>query len=186
MNPVLAAQLRRQWALVTAAGVFLLFIALHLVGFQPALRRYQAAIKQAGELGLALDPDQAPRMMPARVFALLADNALPAATADEQGGSGELTAVLLDEVTRMASTHGMDVIATEPGATARLPRAVQVRAHLRMSCTFGEFVAFLDDLNRSGRLISVDRFSMQSVSPGRQMLDLWLTRYVLKQTGGRR
>jgi hypothetical protein len=80
----------------------------------------------------------------------------------------------------------MDVIATEPGATARLPRAVQVRAHLRVTCTFGEFVAFLDDLSRSGRLISVDRFGLQSTSSGRQTLDLWLTRYVLKQTGGRR
>jgi hypothetical protein len=186
MNPVLAAQLRRQWPLVTAATVFLLFIALHLAAFQPALRRYQGVLKQAGDLGLALDPEHAPRMMPARVFAMLSDNSLPAAAADEQGSSGELTALLLDDITRLASKHGMDVIATEPGATARLPHAVQVRAHLRVSCSYGGFVAFLDDLSRSGRLISVDRFSMLSVSPGRQMLDLWLTRYVLKQTGGRR
>jgi hypothetical protein len=186
MNPVLAAQLRRQWPLATAAAVFLFFIALHLAGFQPALHRYQRILKQAGDLGLALDPDHVPRMMPARVFAMLADNSLPAAAADEQGGSGELTAALLDDVTRLASKHGMTVIATEPGATARLPRAVQVRAHVRVSCSYGGFVAFLEDLNRSGHLISVDRFSMLSVSPGRQMLDLWLTRYVLKQTGARR
>lgn len=186
MNPVLAAQLRRQWSLVTAVVVFLLFLVLHLAAFQPALRHYQAALKQAGNMGLALDPDQAPRMMPARVFALLSDNSLPAATADQQGGSGELTALLLDEITRLASKHGMEVITTEQGATARLPRAVQVRAHLRVSCSYAEFVSFLDDLSRSGRLISVDRFSLLTVSPGRQMLDLWVTRYVLKQTGARR
>jgi hypothetical protein len=182
MNPVLAAQLRRQWPLVTAAVVFLLFIALHLTTFKPALHRYQAALKRASDTGMPLDPDQAPRMMPARVYALLADNALPAAAADQQGDSGELASLLLAEVTRLASKDGMEVIATEPGPTARLPRAVQVRAHLRVSCSYGEFVAFLDDLSRSGRLISVDRFSLLSGQPGRQVLDLWLTRYVLKQT----
>ena len=186
MNPVLAAQLRRQWPLVSAAAVFLLFTLLHLAAFQPALRRYQAALKQAGEIGVSLDMDSAPPMMPARVFALLSDNSLPAAAAERQGGSGELTANLLDDISRLASKHGMDVIATEPGAITKLPRAVQVRAHVRVNCSFGEFVAFLDDLSRSGRFIAVDRFSLLSVATGGRMLDLWVTRYVLKQTGARR
>jgi type II secretion system (T2SS) protein M len=186
MDPVLLAQLRRQWPIGTALVVFLLFLALHAVAFQPALQRYQRVVKQAADMGVAADPDQAPRMMPARVFALLSDNSMPAATADQQSGSGELTSTLLEDVTRVASKNGMRVIATEPGATARLPRAVQVRAHVRVTCSYGEFVAFLDDLSRSGKLISVDRFSMVSVSPGRQTLDLWLTRYVIKQTAAPR
>jgi len=186
MNPLLAAQIRRQWTLATAGGVLLLFLVLHLLAFQPALRRYQAAVKQAADLGLTLDPDRAPRMMPARVFALLSDNSLPAAAADRQGSSGELTSATLEEISRLAGQHGMNIIAAEPGVTARLPRAVQVRAHLRASCSYREFVAFLDDLNRSGRLVSVDRFTLMSVSSGRQTLDLWVTRYVLKQTGARR
>jgi len=80
----------------------------------------------------------------------------------------------------------MNIIAAEPGVTTRLPHAVQVRAHLRASCSYGEFVEFLDDLTRSGRLTAVDRFSLMSVTPGRQTLDLWVTRYVLKQTGAKR
>ena len=183
MNPLLVAQLRRRWQLVIAAALFLLFILLHLAAFQPALRRYQSALKRATDTGMPLDPDRAPRMMPARVFALLSDNSLPAAAADKQSNSGELTAALLDDISRLASKHGMDVIATEPGAATRLPHSAQVRAHLRINCSYGEFVAFLDDLSRSGRLISVDRFSLMPVSSGQRMLDLWVTRYVLKQSG---
>jgi hypothetical protein len=186
MNPVLAAQIRRQWPLVTAAVVFLLFIPLHLLAFQPVLKRYQRAVKQASDLGMPLDPDQTTHMMPARVFALLSDNSLPAAAAEQQGSSGELTASLIDDISRIAARHGMDVIATEPGVTVRLPKLVQVRAHVRANCSYGEFVAFLDELSRSGRLISVDRFSLISVAPGRRMLDLWATRCVLKQTGERK
>jgi hypothetical protein len=186
MDPVLVAQFRRQWQIVLAVGVFVLFMVLHLATFQPSALRYQRAVKLAADLGMASDPEQTTRMMPARVFALLSDNSMPAATADQQGSSGELTSTMLEEITRLASKNGMKLIATEPGATARLPRAVQVRAHLRVTCSYGDFVAFLDDLSRSGRLISVDRFSMTTVSPGRQTLDLWLTRYVLKQTAGRR
>jgi hypothetical protein len=182
MNPLQLAQLRSQWALLTAAAVFLLFLSLHFLAFQPALRRYQAAVKRAGDQGLVLDPDSAPRLMPARVFALVSDNSLPDAAADQRSASGELASSTLEDITRLAGQHGMKVVAAEPGVTARLPRAVQVRAHLRVSCTFGEFVTFLDALSRSGRLVSVDRFSLNSVSPGRQTLDLSVTRYVLKQT----
>ena len=185
MNPVLAAQLRKQWPLVAAAVIFLLFIPIHLLAFQPALHRYQAALQRAAETGMPLDPERAPHMMPARVFALLSDNSLPADVADRQSNSGELASNLIDDLSRTASKHGMDVIATEPGATTRMTRAVLVRAHIRVSCSYGAFVAFLDDLSRSGRLISVDRFSLLPVSSGGRMLDMWVTRYVLKQTGDR-
>jgi len=183
MNPLLVAQLRRHWTLVTACVVFVAFLIIHLLAFQPALGRYRAAVKRAADMGLTLDAGDAPRMMPARVFALLSDNSLPAEAAEQQGGSGELGSTTLEMITRLASQNGMSVIGAEPGVTSRLPRAVQIRAHVRVSCTYNQFLAFLDDLSRSGRLVSVDRFSMTSMNPGRETLDLWLTRYVLKQTG---
>ena len=37
-----------------------------------------------------------------------------------------------------------------------------------------------DDLSRSGSLISVDRFSMVEDREGHSVLDLWVTRYVIK------
>ena len=67
----------------------------------------------------------------------------------------------------------MAVLATEPGTTVRMPNAVQARAHVRASCGYGEFVAFLDELSHSGRLISVDRFTLTAIAPGRRMLDMW-------------
>jgi hypothetical protein len=181
MDPILVAQLRRQWVPVIGVIVFLLFLVAHLLWFQPAVKRYQAALKRAGDMGITLDPSHTPRMMPARVFALLSNNSLPEAVADAQGNSGELAASLLEEITQLASRHRMDVAEAEPGATSQLPRGVQVRARLRLTCSYQEFVDFLDDLNRSGRLISVDRFNLTSGPPGQHVLELWLTRYVLKQ-----
>src|SRR5439155_22479333 len=100
-----------------------------------------------------------------------------------QSNSGVPASYLIDDVSRTASKHGMDVIATEPGATTRMTRAVLVRAHIRVSCSYGAFVAFLDDLSRSGRLISVDRCSLLPVSSGGRMLDMRVTRYVPNQAG---
>jgi hypothetical protein len=185
MDPVLLAQLRRQWPLVGAVLVFVIFVLVHFIVFQPSLSHYRASLRKAGDMGLSLEPAQAPRMMPARVFALLSDNALPTETAEAQGNSGELTASLIAEVSRLAGKHGMEVAATEPGATTQQPRSVQVRAHVRVNGSYGEFVGFLDDLSRSGRLISVDKFSLTATEPGRHLLDLWVTRYVLKQSRDR-
>lgn len=64
MNPVLAATLRRHWPFVGAAGLFAIFMFVHQVFFEPAAKRYEVAVKKASELGLALDPTDAPAMMP--------------------------------------------------------------------------------------------------------------------------
>lgn len=184
INPLLAAQLRRNWPLVGAALVFALFLAIHLAVFQPAAGRYQAAMRSATELGMAMDPSQPPRIMPPRVFALLSENSLPPGEAVEKGNSGALAALLLEDVTRLTGKCGMDVMATEPGATAQQGRSVQVRAYLRANCSYDEYVRFLDELGRSGMLISIDRFTLTSAGPGRHALDLWVTRLVLKQQPG--
>src|SRR5262249_13202192 len=120
-------------------------------------------------------------------FALVTDNSMPAADAVSRGNSGALTGALLEDLTRLTSRHQMQVVAAEPGATVQEQSSVQVRAHLKMNATYAEFLGFLDDLTRDGTLIAVDRFAMVSSGPGRHPLDLWVTRYILKQqTGGHR
>jgi Type II secretion system (T2SS), protein M subtype b len=186
MNAVLMAQLRRNWPVAGAVVVFLLFLVIHLTSFRPAVARYQKAIKEAGDLGMPLDPNYSPRLIPPRVFALLAENSLPAGIAEQRGASGELTSQLLDDISHIASKHGVEVTATEPGATVHQPKAVQVRAHLRANCSFAQFVGFVDDLSQGNSLVAIDRFSLANGPGSRRMLDLWVTRYILKQTGTRK
>ena len=186
MNPLLIAQLRRQWILTLALLMLAGFLAVHRLIFEPTARRYQAALQQATNAGLTLDPDRPPRLIPPRVLALLSENALPAKQAEEDGSSGALTAQLLEDLTRLCSEHGMEVTATEPGATVRQPKSIQVRAHVHIQCSYGEFLSFLDTMSRNNKLIAVDRFALVGVAPGRHSLDLWITRYVLKQAGAPR
>jgi len=184
INPVLSAQIRRNWQVVVSIIVFVLFVLVHLVIFRPNSQRLVTGLKRAGDLGLALDPDRSPPVMPPRVLALVTDNALPASSASAE--SGTLTADLLEELTQLTTRRGMQVLVTDPGTTAIEAKAVQVRAHLRIRCSFGQFIAFLDDLGGSNRLISVDRFALVAGESSRDILDLWVTRYILKQASGRR
>jgi hypothetical protein len=185
MNRVLLVKLRHYWQLSAAAAVFLLFMASHVLIFEPAARRMRTVLERAEKLGFALDPNRVPRMMPPRVLALLSNNAMTAQVAKERVDSGVLTAALLEEVTRVATRCGMKITATDPGASTQQPRAVLVRARLRMRCSFGEFVSFLDELSRSGVLISVERFMLVGDSPGDHELEVSVARYVLKQDAGR-
>jgi len=185
LSPILVAQLRRNWPLVGSIVVFLLFLVVHLTVFQTAASRYRLAIKQAADMGMSLDASEMPRIMPPRVFALLSDNSLPAAEAVQKSNSGTLASNLLEDVTRLTSHAGMEVMATEPGAIAQQTKSVQVKAYLRVSCSYSQFIKFLDELGNSGMLISVDRFSVVSAGSNRLVLDLWVTRYILKQMGGR-
>ena len=183
IGPVLSAQLRRQWQLVAAILVLLVFIAVHLLIFQPNQRRLESALQRAADLGMALDPDRPAPVMPPRVLALVTDNALPASVGNE---TGALTAALLEDLTQLTTRHRIQVQATEPGVIVQEPKATQVRAHLRIQCSFAQFVAFLDDLAHSNRLIAVDRFALATTTTGRNEMDLWVTRYIIKQTPGKR
>ena len=185
MNPVWAASLRRHWTTVGALGLFLAFNLTHLLGFRPSAQRYEAALKKAGDMGLALRPEAAPAVLPPRVFALLTDNALPAGAALNQGNSGALTAELLGDLTRLTSKHGIDALLTEPGPVTQQPQSVQVRAHLKLRCKYPEFVAFLDDLSRGRTLLAVDRFTVTALPSGGEMIEVWVSRYILKQEQGR-
>ncbi len=185
MNALLLESLRRRWPLIGALAVGVIFSIAHLALFQPAARRYEVVLRHAGEMGLAFDPDQAPQSLPPRVFALLADNALPAATAQERGSSGALAATLIEDFTRLAGEHGMEAVSTEPGLVTQLPASVVVRAHLRLRCRYRQFVELLDDLARHGTLYAVDRFTLVPQDADHQMLEMWVSRYVLKQPGGK-
>ncbi|TMQ69070.1 MAG: hypothetical protein E6K80_12915 [Candidatus Eisenbacteria bacterium] len=124
--------------------------------------------------------------MPPRVLALLTDNSIPASGSAMGQESGAMTAGLLEDLTQLTTRHGLQVLATEPGANVQEAHAVQVRAHLKIRCSFAEFAAFLDDLSRGPRLIAIDRFDFVTGNGGEPVLDLWVTRYILKQTEGRR
>ena len=186
INPILSATLRRHWPLIGAIVILLIFTVTDQLFFAPAVRRYQKAVKQASELGMPIDPGTAPAVLPPRLFALLSDNALPAAEAQDRGNSGELAAQLLEDLTGLMSRHGIQVIATEPGTVSQQPNSVQVRAHLKIRARYGQFVDLLGELAHNNRLYSVDRFQMSADESGSQLLELWMSRYVLKQSRGAR
>jgi hypothetical protein len=186
INPIWVAVLRRHWPLIGALGIYAVFTLTHQFLFLPAAQRYQRAVKQASDLGMPLNPGSAPAMLPPRLFALLSDNALPAAEAQEQGNSGELTAQLLEDLTTLMSRHGIQVIATEPGTVSQQPNSVQIRAHLRLRCTYHAYLTMLEDLARSNKLFAIDRFMLDADETGNQSIEVWVSRYILKRSQGNR
>ncbi len=186
IHPLWAAALRRYWPLLGMAGVLAFMIVAERVAFTPTVQKYRLAEKAATEMGLATE-DTPPAILPPRLFALLTDNALPAAEAQDQGNSGVLTAQLLEDLTGLIRTRGVQVVSTEPGPVSQFPQAVQVRARLKLRCSYASFVGLLDELDRSEKLLAVDRFVM-TAEPGTsaQFLELWISRYVLKRGATKR
>lgn len=185
INPLWLAAMKRQWPLVGAIFLFLLFTLVHVLAFQPTVARYEQAVRRAGELGVSEDPATTTQVMPPRVFAMLAENAMAPADAQRDADSGAMSAALLEDLTRIASRQGLEVLSTEPGPVVQAANAVHVRARLQLAGDYFEFVGFLRALAQSGRLYAVDRFSFQSSSRG-DLVEVWLSRYVLKQSGASR
>lgn len=185
MNPYLLERGRRNAPIIATVGALLVFLGVHFAVFAPHAARLQNATRRAHAHGISLDPDNQPVLMPPRVVALVSRNALPERQALALGNSGELTADLIAELTEIANRSGLDVTATEPGAAAQQGGAVHVRARVRASGSYVQFVHLLDALARGPHLISVDRFEMSHTERGRQQLELWVTRYVIKRPGGR-
>ena len=131
---------------------------------------------------MPLDATGAPPVTSARVAALLADNSLNAAVAEEQGTSGALTADLLDDVTRLVAKCHLEVVATEQGLVTQLPSSVQVRAHLKLRGRYAAFVDLLGELSRSGDLVAVDRFTLLAGAAGGQDIEVWTSQLILKRT----
>jgi hypothetical protein len=184
MSPYWMSLARRNWQALAALLVFLVFAAVHAAAFRPVLARYLKDVKQAVELGMPLDATGAPPVTSARVAALLADNSLNAAVAEEQGTSGALTAGLLDEVTRLVAKCGLELVGTEQGLVTQLPGSVEVRAHLKLQGRYAAFVDLLGGLSRSETLVTVDRFTLKEGQEEGQDIELWLTQHLLTRTRG--
>lgn len=184
MDPIQVAWVRRHWQVVGAIAVLAGFSALHLLWFGPVLARYQRAQRDASALGMALDPAELAPMLPPRLFALISDNSLPAGAVTEQSVSGALTADLLGDLNRRAGAHGIEVLMSEPGLVTQQAEYVLVGAHLRMRGPYGGFVALLDDLANSRRLLAVERFSLSPNDAGVAQIDLVVSRCVIKRVGG--
>jgi len=176
----LEAQMRRNWQVVAAIALCALFFAFHVVLFGSAATGYERAMKKAAEIGLAADPAKPLVVTPPRTLVLLAANMLPPTVTDVNREAGNLSAAMLEELTQLTQRHQMQMIITEPGLTSQDQRSVQIRAHLRVNGSYPAFVRFLDDLSREPGLTTIDRFAMNTNREGRQVLDLWVTRYWLK------
>lgn len=186
ISPVMAAFLRRYWQVVASLLVLLVFTLVHALVFQPMAKRFELAVRRAGDLGLVIEPERPTAAIPPRVLALLIDNMLPLSAGGMERESGALTAALLEDVTQLTNKHGMRVLATEPGLVVQEAKGIQVRARLRIQCSFAQYLAFVDDMSRSRRLIAIDRFEFIAGAPDRHQLEIWITRYILKEPESRR
>jgi len=181
LNPITEAWLRRNWPIVGALFVFAAFKLVHQFWFDPTAHRYTQAIKDATAVGMPLDPDNMPRIMPPRLFARIADNSLPDAKATEAASSGQLTAELLGDISQRFSHRGLVVTGSEPGPTTDTDRSLQLRAHVRARGRYPDFVLLLDDLALDTRLYGVERFSLTPQDEsGVVDVELWVFRLVLK------
>jgi hypothetical protein len=184
MNPAIARILRDQWPVFGALALFLGFALAQTLFFGPTAQRYDAALKHNAELGLGMDPSEAPVVLPPRVFALLTDHALPPGEAQDRANSGALTAALLEDLNQSASQNGLTLLAADPGPVSQDPQSVRVRAHLKLRGGYAAFVTMLADVARAHSLTAIDRFSLRSSEGGAVLIDLAVSRYVLKQSAG--
>jgi len=122
----------------------------------------------------------------AAVAALLADNSLIPAAAEEQAASGALGARLMGEVAGLAAKRGLEVLSTEQGLVTQLPGSVVVRAHFRFDGSYARFVGLLDDFARSGSFLTLDRFKIGEGTTQGGNIEIWVSRLVLKRTGASR
>ena len=185
VNPLLLSALRRNLQLLGAALVLLVLVVLHLSLFQPTQARYARALQALGGADAVLDPDQGPVSMPPRVFALVAENAMPAAELDQRSASGQLTTLMLEDLSGMASRSGLAVTLSEPGVISPFPTRVEARVHLKVRGDYREVIAFLEAMEASGRLYDLERYAISDFGSDLQ-LEVWVVRMLLKQSGATR
>ena len=183
MSPLtIRSLLRSHWPVLGALLILVVFLLVNQLWFAPTAKRYEAALKRATAAGMPLDPNQLPRIVPPRIFALVADNTLPASDAQDAANSGTLTAQFIGELTEVMSRRGLRVTTTEPGPLTQDGRVIQVRAHVRAKGRFTDFVNVLDDLARDKRLYGVDRFTVNPETMAEINVELWMSRLILKGT----
>ncbi|MEO5989926.1 MAG: GspMb/PilO family protein [Candidatus Eisenbacteria bacterium] len=182
MNPVLDARLRRQLPLLIAVITTAVFMAAHNALFQPVVRRYETALKTAGESGAVFDGSQVQAMLPPRVHALLMDHSLSEAEADQKSRAGLLGAELVQRLSDVAGRNGLYVIVAEPDAGGESPSTIQPRAHVKLRGPYASLLAVLDELARNGSLITIERFTIAPVAEGNQDIDLYASGFILRRT----
>lgn len=181
VNPLLTSVLRRNAQLLGAALVLLMLVVLHFLVFQPTERRYAKALKALGGVDAMLDPDQGPPPIPPRVFALIAENAMPEDEVTRRSASGQLTTMMLEDLSALASRSGLTVTLSEPGVITPLPTRVEARVHLKVRGDYRELVAFLQAMESTDRIYDLERYQISAL--GRELqIELWAVRVVLKQT----
>lgn len=184
IGPRMAVVLRRQWPVAGALAVFLLFTIANLAWVQPLERRYRGLVTRATQLGMAVDPERTPRTLSPALVALFVSNSMEAGAAQQQANSGQLTTLLLEDMTRAAGRNGLEVLVAEQGSTTQQRDAVQVRGHLRLRGAYAGLCGMLAELSRAGRLYSIERFSIGQRGDPHPTIELWMSRYILKLQPG--
>ena len=181
-----AVALRRHWPVAVALLIFVLFTLANLAWVQPLERRHRALVARATQLGMAVDPERTPRTLSPALMALFMGNAMESGAAQQQATSGQLATTLLEDMTRAAARNGLEVVVAEQGATTQQRDAVQVRGHVRLRGGYRGLHGLISELARSGRLYSIDRFTMSRRTEPHPVIELWMTRYILKLQSGAR
>ena len=184
MDPLASAQFRRQVPMLAALAMGLLFLALHTFLFQPLEQRYRRALVEAGPMGATLDPSQAIRALPPRVYTLLIENARPASQLDHAAQSGALASALMQELSEVAGRHGLDVVVSEPGILTQQPSRVLARAHLRMRGRYTGLVGFLDDLSQHHGLYRIERMLVDPNEGSVHDIEIHVAQLLLKRPEG--
>ncbi len=180
LSPAQNVRLRRYRV---ALGLAVTLAGFHLANallFEPTARRYERAVRQLGELGLGSQPGGSGRVLPPRLYRLMAENSRRAAEVAELGATGGLATALLETSTRLMTECGVEVMATDPGNVVQSPRVAQVHVELKARARYAQLVTFLDRLSGSGKLIEVDRLNLVSDTPEQVEAQLSLTQYVFK------
>lgn len=183
MNPVLANRVRTQWPIALAILVLLGFVAVQAAVQAPLTARFRRALGQAGSLGAVLDPSRGavPAAMPPRVYTLLMENSSPPLEVDGKAQAGTLGAELVQQLSSLATLQHLDVVVAEPGPVTQQPGWAEARAHLRMRGTWGRWLSFLDAIAHSGRLLTIERFSLSPTESGACDIEVWISGATLKR-----
>lgn len=173
--------LRRLWpalvSLVLLAGLW----TAHTLAFRPLAVRYRAQLAGAGDVGASLDPRLAEAPLPPRVVDLLRSNSLLAADAERLGQSGSLATDLVRRLSEAATGCGITVAASEPGTATQTASTLEVRAHVRLRCRFGQLVELLDELSAERALYRVERLSLAPQPENMLDAELWVARVMIKR-----
>ncbi len=186
MSAAAMSPLRRFWPALVCLIVLALLWLVHSLGFAPLATRYRKQLAGAGDLGASLDPSLVAAPLPPRVVDLMRRNSVADADAARLGESGFLATDLVRRVAETAVGCGIDVAASEPGATTQTVNTLEVRARLRMHCRYDQLVELLDDLAEEHSLYRVEQLSLVPLPRGLVDADLWVARVLLKRAAGTR